>query len=269
MAESNWGKRRLEEKRIKKEKKKQTNKQTNSFKDAEAPLGWDSSLGVKECSWQLFTSELGRSACRSLAQNPSGVLRRYPQQHAVLFLVLAPPCSPRRPWWWKVEPWWNPGGTLVEPSWNPGPPRSLSGLRLHKLSAVGEKDKERSGFRFSLWVPFNQPLQKGGSEPHTTHHIPSPEPFSKTWPCNTMCSRPRTTSSGEIDFDRSRCLLAHGRLLRGCLLLQVYTAVCRSLQHDVPRVLRGSSAATQVPLASSRQKHPPTPGVASTAVCIG
>ena len=37
-------------------------------------------------------------------------LRGYPQQHAVLFLVLAPPRSPRR----TSQ---NPGGTLVEPIW--------------------------------------------------------------------------------------------------------------------------------------------------------
>ena len=66
----------------------------------------------------------------------------YPQQHAVLFVVLAPRRSPRRTSWnprgTLVERWWNPGGTLVEPLWNPRgtlpqgrpvPPRSLSGLR--------------------------------------------------------------------------------------------------------------------------------------------
>ena len=50
-------------------------------------------------------------------------LRRYPQQHAVLLLLLAPPCSPRRTSWnprgTLVEPSWNPGRILVEPWWNP------------------------------------------------------------------------------------------------------------------------------------------------------
>ena len=35
----------------------------------------------------------------------------HPQQHAVLFLVIAP----RQPSPNLVEPWWNLGGTLVEP----------------------------------------------------------------------------------------------------------------------------------------------------------
>ena len=47
-------------------------------------------------------------------------LRWYPQQHAVLFLVLE-----------------NPRGTL--PQGLPGPPRSLSGLRLQSFQLLGEK----------------------------------------------------------------------------------------------------------------------------------
>ena len=56
--------------------------------------------------------------------------------HAVRFLVLAPPRSPRRTSW-------NPGGSLVEPSWNltSGPPRTTPEpiwAETPKLSAVGE-----------------------------------------------------------------------------------------------------------------------------------
>ena len=59
------------------------------------------------------------------------------------------------PWWnpggTLVEPWWNPGGTLVEPWWNPGgtlvepclgPPRTTPEpiwAETPKLSAVGEQ----------------------------------------------------------------------------------------------------------------------------------
>ena len=75
-------------------------------------------------------------------------LRRYPQQHAVLFLVLAPPRSPRRTSW-------NPRGTLVEPSWNLtqgrlGPPRSLSGLRPQSLQDLQILDSEPRFFGFLL-----------------------------------------------------------------------------------------------------------------------
>ena len=65
-------------------------------------------------------------------------LRRYPQQQAVLFIVLAPPHSPPRTSW---NAWWNPGGTLVEPYLRaaPGPPRSLSGLRPQSFQLLGKK----------------------------------------------------------------------------------------------------------------------------------
>ena len=51
-----------------------------------------------------------------------------------------------------MEPWWNPGATLVEPSWNPrgtlsqgrsGPPRSLSGLRPQSFHCWGKKEQQR------------------------------------------------------------------------------------------------------------------------------
>ena len=74
-------------------------------------------------------------------------LRWYPQQHAVLFLVLAPP-SPRRT---LVEPWWNPRKTLPQG-------RLAPGLRPQtKLSAVGEKEgiETWTGCRFleTKWTP--------------------------------------------------------------------------------------------------------------------
>ena len=47
------------------------------------------------------------------------------------------------PWWnpggTLVEPWWNPGGTLVEPQGRPGPPQSLSGLRPQSFQLLGIK----------------------------------------------------------------------------------------------------------------------------------
>ena len=61
-----------------------------------------------------------RGSCRKIS---SGDI---PQQHAGLFLVLAPPRSPRKtyPGRTLVEPWWNPRGTL--PQGRAGPPRNLS-----------------------------------------------------------------------------------------------------------------------------------------------
>ena len=56
------------------------------------------------------------------------------------------------PWWnpggTLVEPWWNPGGTLVEPWWNltSGPPRTTPEpiwAETPKLPAVGEKERDR------------------------------------------------------------------------------------------------------------------------------
>ena len=46
-----------------------------------------------------------------------------------------------------VEPWWNPGGTLVEPSpqGRPEPPRSLSGLRPQSFQLLGNNIKLSSG----------------------------------------------------------------------------------------------------------------------------
>ena len=49
--------------------------------------------------------------------------------YMVLLFVLAPPRSPRGTSRNLVEPWWNPGGTLVEPYLraapdHPGPPRT-------------------------------------------------------------------------------------------------------------------------------------------------
>ena len=50
-----------------------------------------------------------------------------------------------------MEPWWNPGGTLVELWWNrrgtlpqgrPGPPRSLSGLRPQSFQLLGKNTLE-------------------------------------------------------------------------------------------------------------------------------
>ena len=45
-----------------------------------------------------------------------------------------------------VEPWWDPGGTLVEPSWNltSGPPRTPEPIwaETPKLSAVVEEEEE-------------------------------------------------------------------------------------------------------------------------------
>ena len=95
-------------------------------------------------------------------------LRCYPQQHAVLFLVLAPP--PRRTSWnpggTLVEPWWNPGGTVVVPWWNPretlphgrpGPPQSLSGLRPQSFQQLGKKTKNKMS---SFLLTFNRIRQK-------------------------------------------------------------------------------------------------------------
>ena len=58
-----------------------------------------------------------------------------------------------------MEPWWNPGGTLVEPWWNPGgtlvepylrPPRTTPEpiwAETPKLSAVGEKTTWGPGWK--------------------------------------------------------------------------------------------------------------------------
>ena len=75
-------------------------------------------------------------------------IRRYPQQHAMLFVVLAPPRSLRRISWnprgTLVEPWWNPRVTL--PQGRPGPPRCLSGLRPRSFQLLGrKKEKTRPG----------------------------------------------------------------------------------------------------------------------------
>ena len=95
----------------------------------------------------------------------------------MLFLVLAPPRSPRRTSWnprgtlvelsWNPgAPWWNPGGTLVEPWWNPcrtlpqvrpGPPRNLSGLRPQSFQLLGKKNQKNTfsaTFSFSIMYPL-------------------------------------------------------------------------------------------------------------------
>ena len=60
------------------------------------------------------------------------------------------------PWWnpggTLVEPWWNPGGTLVEPSWNltsvlPRTTPEPIWAETPKLAAVGEKKHSKPSLR--------------------------------------------------------------------------------------------------------------------------
>ena len=77
-------------------------------------------------------------------------LRRYPQQHAVLFLVLAPPRSPRRTSQNLVEPWWNPGGTLVEPYLRAAPDHPEAWAETQKSFQLGKKKRRGLYSRCSL-----------------------------------------------------------------------------------------------------------------------
>ena len=83
-----------------------------------------------------FSHSISHSLPQLFSDPGKNKLRRYPQQHAVLFLVLAPPLAEPRKTLVKtlVEPWWN---------LTPGPPRTTpqpiwAGL-TPKLSAVGEQ----------------------------------------------------------------------------------------------------------------------------------
>ena len=76
---------------------------------------------ITSICWSPLEKNENISSSHRLPFHPTGEkkLRWYPQQHAVLFLVLAPPRSLRRTSC-------NPRGTLVEPWWNLtwGPPRT-------------------------------------------------------------------------------------------------------------------------------------------------
>ena len=89
-----------------------------------------------------FASFLVEGSHEIRGHPPKNKLRWYPQQHAALFLVLAPPRSPRRTSW-------NPGGTLVEPYLRAAPDHPRAWAETPKLSAE-EQEEGRFAFRHPI-----------------------------------------------------------------------------------------------------------------------
>ena len=68
---------------------------------------------------------------------------------------LKPPQTTPQPWQNLVEPWWNPGRTLVERSWNltsnhPGPPRSPRRTWWNPGGTLVEPKTERGRPRYKI-----------------------------------------------------------------------------------------------------------------------